>query len=475
MRRLVLVLALFAFALPSPAGGEPLIPGFPACGRPLENVPPGAPRNVELATVTDTEFVVTWLTCSADGRPLATDTTVQVAEIGSDVISEGTIGRPTPFHYARLGLLTPGTMYQYSVSSGGLPAALDRLNPGVFRTLARPAGRELFRLGVLADTHLGETVSGLATSSPFELPPPYRSDRPYPEVMVRAAVAGLNREGATFTVLPADVSSHGERAQLAALRGVLRGLRSPYLIARGAHDRANQYDASRRDCGPDGDCFRAIFRPGVRPDPEPVHRPAAAVHRGWSLIALDSANPASGLGEMPAEQLAWLEGKLTVADRTGRPSIVFLHHPVAHYSTTLAIPPATFGVDQADANALLQVIADHDVRLVISAHTHRNWIAYDPRTGRTPLIEVGPSKEYPAGYSLIRVFEGGLLRTWMPTDCPFCNVWRESTRGEYAGLYPLYTTGSLRDRGFEHAFDGPDVPGVPSLPLGAWPPFLCSA
>ncbi len=96
-------------------------------------------------------------------------------------------------------------------------------------------------------------------------------------------------------------------------------------------------------------------------------------------------------------------------------------------------------------------------------------------TVTTPFVEVGPSKEYPGGYSVIRVFEGGLLRTWIPTNCPFCNAWREATRGEYGGLYPLYTSGSLRDRNFEHRFDAPDVPGVPSLPTGVWPPFLCSA
>lgn len=478
MRRIALVGLLVLVAVGSlPAVAQVPEAGLPACGRPLENLPPGAPRNVELATVTDTEFVVTWLTCDEGGHPLPSDSVVAYGEIGGGLglsVPEGPAGtRPTAFHHVRVSGLKPGTIYRYEVSSGGLPAIVDRLNPGVFQTLTPPPGRELFRLGVLADTHLGETTSGLATSNPFDFPPSYRSDRPYAEVMARAAVAGLKRERVTYSILPADNSTHGERHDLAALASVLRPLRGRVLVARGAHDRANQYDRSRAECGPDGDCFRLVFRRGERAGPEPVPRPRAVVHRGWTLIALDSANPESGAGELDAAQLEWLRDRLEAAEAKGRPSMVFFHHPVAHYSTTLAIPPAIFGVNQQDANDFLELIADYDVRLVISAHTHRNWVAYDPRTGSVPLIEVGPAKEYPAGYTLIRVFEGGILRTWIPIDCLFCNAWRETTRGEYFALYPLYTTGSIRDRNFVHTFDDPDVMGVPSIPLGPWPPFLC--
>lgn len=190
------------------------------------------------------------------------------------------------------------------------------------------------------------------------------------------------------------------------------------------------------------------------------------------VIALDSADPATGTGRIGQDQIDWMRIQLERAGRAGWPAIVFFHHPVAEYSSTLAVPPAIFGVEQRDAQRFLQTIAEFDVRLVINSHTHRNWIGYSPHTGRMPIIEVGPTKEYPAGFTTLTIFEGGLIRQWVPIDCGFCNVWRETTRGEYLSLYPLYTLGSLRDRNFVHLFDGPDVPGIPSLPLGIWPPVV---
>jgi hypothetical protein len=468
----VLAVALALAAL-LPATGTPpaagQVPALGPCQRAAE-LPPGAPVNVELATVTATEATITWLTCAA-GSPAVADAAVTV--YGPGLARRTFLGSPdTPYHLVRLTGLEPGTTYAYTVSSNGITAPVDRANPGAFTTLSPPPGNHLFAFAVLADIHVGEDVSGLATSSPAELPPGYRSERDYPEEMLAAAVDAINAGDASLTLVTADNSSHGQLAELRAARRLLDGLDHRYLVARGSHDRPNQYQRARKDCPGDGDCFRVVFRPGVKGGLEPRPRPAALVHRGYRFIALDSADPTSGQGTLGSKQLAWLERQLLAATRAEQPVVIFFHHPVAEYSTTAAVPPAIFGVNQADAQALLELIGRFDVRLVINAHTHRNWIAYSPRTGRMPIIETGPTKEYPGGYTLIDVYEGGLMRTWHPIDCRFCNAWRETTRGEYFTLYPYYTLGSVRDRNFTHVFEGPDVPGVPSLPLGLWPPGL---
>lgn len=450
-----------------PAAGQ--IPALGVCGRPHELLP-GAPVNVELATVADTYAVITWLTCE-NGAPSPADGAVTL--VAGDGSMRTYLGAPnTPFHVVTLTGLDPGATYAYTVASNGISAPVDRANPGVFTTLRPPPGNRLFTFAVLADIHIGEEVSGLATSSPAELPPGYRSERPYAAEMLRAAVEQINASAAGLTLVTADNSSHGRLSELRAARRLLEGLDHRYLVARGSHDRPNQYQKARKDCPGDGDCFRVVFRPGVKGGLEPKPRPAALVHAGYRFIALDSADPTSGQGVLGAEQLAWLERQLLAATRAEQPAVIFFHHPVAEYSTTAAVPPAVFGVNQADAQAFLSLIARFDVRLVINAHTHRNWIAYSPHTGRMPIIETGPTKEYPGGYTLIDVYEGGLMRTWHPIDCRFCHAWRETTRGEYFTLYPLYTLGSVRDRNFTHVFEGPDVPGLPSLPLGLWPPGL---
>ena len=468
MRRL-LATAVLLLLVAAPLGRAQQVPAFGPCERAHE-LPPLAPVNVELATVTDTEMVITWLTCEA-GSPAPADTTVAYGPAEGPEQSFIRKVKPTAFHLARISGLKPGTTYRYGVSSNGIQAAPDRLNPGMFTTLTPPPGKELFSFSVLADIHLGESVSGLATSTPTELPPGYRA-KDYPQRMLKASVAKVNQEGVSFTTLPADNSSHGDLHDLQDAKMILDGLDHPYLIARGAHDRPNQFKEAGADCLPDGDCFRKVFRPEVDAKTESQHVPKAVTHKKWTFIALDSVNLQSGTGEISDPQLAWLETELEKAKKKNRPAIVFFHHPVAEYSSTLAIPPLVFGVNQQDAQQFLELIGNYDVRLVINSHTHRNWISYSPHTGRMPIIETAGTKEYPGGYSIVRVFEGGFIREWFPTDCSFCNLWRETIRGEYFSLYPLYTIGSLRDRSFVHRFDGPDVPGISSVPLGLWPPVV---
>src|SRR5260370_33750097 len=50
------------------------------------------------------------------------------------------------------------------------------------------------------------------------------------------------------------------------------------------------------------------------------------------LIGLDTVVPGHGHGEMCAQRLAWLEGRL--AERRDQPTLVFMHHPP--FSTGLA-------------------------------------------------------------------------------------------------------------------------------------------
>ncbi|MBA2725720.1 MAG: metallophosphoesterase family protein [Actinobacteria bacterium] len=468
MGRLAAFVCACLVLLALPASGQ-AVEGFGPCQRANE-LPPGAPVNVELATVTDTEFIVTWLTCSA-GAPIESDSSVTYAQVGGGGAGTAT-GPKTAFHYVRISDLEPGTTYSYSVGSGGITAPPDRLHPGTFTTLTPPPGKELFTVAAVADIHLGETVSGLATSTPTELPPSYRSDLPYPAKMLAGAVAGINSEDASLTLIPADNSSHGELHDLTEARHLLAGLDGDYMVARGAHDRPGQYEEAASACFPDADCFRQVFRPNVTATSEPQHLPEARSHRGWMFISLDSANLETGTGEISEGQMSWLKSRLEKAKKQDRPAVIFFHHPVAEYSSTLAVPPAVFGVNQEDAQGLLTLIGNYDVRLVLNSHTHRNWIAYSPHTGRMPILELGATKEYPGGYSLFRFYEGGFIRTWIPIECGFCNTWRETTRGEYLSLYPFYTSGSLRDRNFVHLFDSPNVPGIPSTPLGFWPPAI---
>jgi 3',5'-cyclic AMP phosphodiesterase CpdA len=472
VRRAIVIAALLAVA--QPAASAPLVPAPAVCERPEERVPQ-APLNVELVTVGAHAFTVTWLTCDGQGHPLPSDTSIAFGTSLAQVVPSAavTLERDVAFHRAEVTGLAPGTSYFYQVYSGGLPGRYDRYHPGAFTTLQPPPGRPLFSFAILADTHIGEHTSGLATSSPFDFPPGYTAER-YAETMARAAVDQINREGVTFTMLPADSSSHGERDQVEEAKAIFDGLDRPYLVVRGSHDRPNQYPAAPQECPPDGDCFRAVFFPNHTGTAQPRHIFYARFKPLYTLIGLDSANLQTGMGELPDDELAFFDQSLDRADALGRPTFVFFHHPVSEWQSTLAIPPLVFGVNQEDAQQFLQIVGSHEsVRAIVTAHTHRNWIGYSPRTGRIPILEVGPSKEYPGGFSLIQVYRDGFVRTFERLACGFCRQWIETTRWEYLGRYPDYTAGSLRDRNFVHRWDGPDVPaGPPSLPFNPWPPLV---
>ena len=59
-----------------------------------------------------------------------------------------------------------------------------------------------------------------------------------------------------------------------------------------------------------------------------------------------------------------------------------------------------------------------------------------------PYFEGGAVKEYPGGYTVVRLYETGYMVNFYKTAAPECRAWSERSRGEYLGLYPYYTLGA---------------------------------
>ncbi|MDP9325539.1 MAG: hypothetical protein M3O87_03270, partial [Candidatus Dormibacteraeota bacterium] len=83
-----------------------------------------------------------------------------------------------------------------------------------------------------------------------------------------------------------------------------------------------------------------------------------------------------------------------------------------------------------------------------AGHTHRNKRTLSAFASNVPFIELGAVKEYPGGFGLVRVFEGGYAVNFYKTKGDAARTWSERSRGEYLNLYPYYTLGSLDDRNF---------------------------
>ncbi|MFC9892147.1 metallophosphoesterase family protein [Nocardia sp. NPDC127579] len=420
---------------------------------------PMVATDLEVVTVTDTSVVLTWTTGMLESvglLPVDAGGEVRVGPADSPraPVQVHAEGERTPFHYAEIHGLEPGRAYRFEVWSDGVRAT-PGLNPatitpgtpeatGEFTTLVPPPGRLLRTLALANDVHYGETVSGLVVGS---FPPGFRQAPdlpPYPEVMLDALLDDLRRpeRGAERLLLAGDLTAE---AEVDEVRGVRRALDrwgahgQDYLAVRGNHDRPHT-GADYRSCAPIGDHFDCW-------GPEFTERQHMVEHEvgGLRLLGLDTSELDAAGGRIERPQF----DRLTEALRADpdRPTVVFGHHPVTRESGFSNIAGPGFILNQSDAAELQALYArTPGVFLHHSGHTHRNLRTRPDVDCAVEFLEVAAVKEYPGGYSLLRIHEGGYMVNFYKTRTPDARRWSGITRGEFFGLQPFYTLGSCADR-----------------------------
>lgn len=427
------------------------------------------PVDLELVTLTDTSAIFTWYTGAAgtdDGlgrmRPAAADGEIQFGTRPGRLTR--TAGGPsgTPYHYVEVTGLEPGRTYYYRARSAGrtaLPtpvagAAGTPLPDGVFSftTPQPPPGRFLFALALCNDLHLGETVAGLAGGLPIKGISQAPGRPPYPDVMAQALVADARCRGARYLLAAGDVSSEEVPGDLSRAHRILDRFGRygrDYFVARGNHDRAHDGPAYAA-CGPGRwqgrDCYRDEFAHG----PTYFSRDLNGLH----VIGLDTYDkPGDGgdAGGLSAEQTAWFETELKA--HREQPTLVFGHHPLVTPDAPLAARGGT-SLDSAQAASIMAAYArTPGVFLHHAGHTHRNRRTVLPG-GRVTQQEVGAVKEYPGGFTLLRVHSGGYALNFYKTRSDLAREWSERSRQEIAGLWPQFSFGpSVTDRNSVTACD----------------------
>ncbi|MGH6657524.1 MAG: metallophosphoesterase family protein [Actinocrinis sp.] len=221
-----------------------------------------------------------------------------------------------------------------------------------------------------------------------------------------------------------------------------------YFVARGNHDRP-RVGADYAGCTAvpgatdHHDCWGDAFD---------LQRQQLSLHEvgGLRIAALDTTTLDDAGGTMDAEQLSDLKRALH-KDRD-QPTILFGHHPVTYESAVTTAAGPAFDLDRASAVALERLYdKTPGVFLHHSGHTHRNKRTFAVDESRNPkqsveFLEVCATKEYPGGYSLIKVYTGGYMVSFYKTRTPLAQAWSHRSRGEYYGLYPNYTLGTIGDR-----------------------------
>ena len=171
--------------------------------------------------------------------------------------------------------------------------------------------------------------------------------------MLEAAVAtleGLPRKP-DLVIASGDLTDCGLAEEYKVLRDILAPLSMPVYLVPGNHDRRAELFA---EFGADG---------YMKNDDGFLHYTIEG--HEMRLIGLDTVVPGQGHGEMCAQRLAWLEGRL--AERRDQPTLVFMHHPP--FSTGLAdMDRINCRNGQAMSGVLRRV---DNIERVVCGHHHR--------------------------------------------------------------------------------------------------------
>jgi predicted phosphodiesterase len=331
-----------------------------------------------------------------------------------------------PRHVARVDGLEPDTEYPLRVEA----VAPGRFLPATVRTLARPSGRLLATVATANDTHLGEVECGV-TGDPatdaigpiFHAAP---GDPPYPETMNRAVVGEMRALDPDAVVVKGDLTAIGSDEEYGAFLAAYGGLGDRMHHVRGNHD--------------------ALLDPTLAVEDAPY----AVDLPGVTLAVLDTVIPGTDAGQLPADQVQWLDD--LASERTG-PVLVFGHHHCWNVEATSARPGPYFGIQPDDSRALVGVFARHEhVVGYFAGHTHTNRVRRFAAAHHRPFAEVGCTKDYPGAWAEYRIYEGGYTQVMRRVQAAAAFDWAERCRSMIQGIYGELVLGGLEHRCFAERF-----------------------
>jgi Icc protein len=426
------------------------------------------PVNLELVTLAENHAVITWFTGIAgtdDGigqmTPVPADGEVRYGtrpdklnKVAHDITHQ------TPYHHVELTDLEPGRTYYYQAFSNGVAAqptpftliagnsvgtstfGMTTGGPYSFTTPQPPQGSHLFTIILCNDLHMGETEAGLVGGEPQfigieQLP----GLPPYPEVMLESLMRDIRRFNPTYLLAAGDISAEAVPTDLSRAGQLLTGFGSyqkDWFVVRGNHDRAHigaQYAACRIGQYQGNDCFHDAYFPGGQ------LTYFTRELSGLRIIGLDTYDKAGNGGDaggLSATQLDWFQTQL--ADNREQPTLVFGHHPLAVEESAF---PASSGnrLDDTQAASIQDWYAQTPgVFLHHAGHTHRNHLTV--LGSGVAHQEVAAAKEYPGGFSVLRLHTGGYAMNFYKSTSYLAREWSERSRLEIAGFWPQFAFGN---------------------------------
>ncbi|MEV8607346.1 hypothetical protein AB0383_05200 [Amycolatopsis sp. NPDC051373] len=77
-----------------------------------------------------------------------------------------------------------------------------------------------------------------------------------------------------------------------------------------------------------------------------------------------------------------------------------------------------------------------------AGHTHRNHRTISPAAPRVTLQEVAAAREYPGGFSILRLHTHGYALNFYKSRSGLARQWSERSRQEIMGYWPQFAFGT---------------------------------
>lgn len=166
--------------------------------------------------------------------------------------------------------------------------------------------------------------------------------------IVGRAVQQINADDRVkAVVIVGDLATDGRLGELNLAKTGLSKLNKPYYAIPGNHD----VDLTRQNIYAN---YTTAFGPTQWVEQ----------HEGWVFVGLDSCNGTASDVTIPPDRIAWLSKQLNRTNRE-RPIALFVHHP---------FNPNTKAYRVGNADEVLALFANHNLKVVASGHFHGNQV-----------------------------------------------------------------------------------------------------
>jgi Icc protein len=262
--------------------------------------------------------------------------------------------------------------------------------------------------------------------------------------MLKSLVEDVTALGADYLLAAGDISAEAVPVDLSEahqLLGKFGTYRDDYFVTRGNHDRAHigdPYATCRAGRWQGNDCFEDQFFPG-KGEPTYFTRDLG----GLRVIGIDTYDKPGGGGDaggLSPDQLSWFQAQLH--QDQDQPTMVFGHHPLVVRNSAFPTSVSS-SLDATQAAAILQDYSRMPgLFLHHAGHTHRNKRTISPVAPRVTLQEIAAGKEYPGGFSILRLHTGGYALNFYKSRSDLAREWSERSRQEIAGYWPQFSLGA---------------------------------